>query len=118
MPNLEQNADPIVITGYARTPIGSFQGAFSTLNAPMLGAAAISAALERSALKTHTDLIDEVFMGCVLTAGLGQAPARQASILAGLPYQVGCTTVNKMCGSGMKAVMLAHDLLLTGDQKI
>jgi acetyl-CoA C-acetyltransferase len=117
-PNSEQNSDPIVITSYARTPIGSFQGAFSTLSAPILGAAAINAALERSALKTHTDSIDEVLMGCVLTAGIGQAPARQASILAGLPYSVGCTTVNKMCGSGMKALMLAHDLLLTGDQKI
>ncbi len=114
----EQNTDPIVITGYARTPIASFQGVFSPLNAPILGATAIRAALERSGLKPHTHTIDEVLMGCVLTAGLGQAPARQAALLAELPYSVGCTTINKMCGSGMKALMLAHDVLLAGDQKI
>lgn len=111
--HLSSHLDPIVITGYARTPIGSFQGAFSGLSAPALGAEAIRAAIERSALQPQ-DIkhIDEVFMGCVLTAGQGQAPARQAALLAGLPTHIGCTTINKMCGSGMKAVMLAHDLLL------
>lgn len=111
--DLKPNSDPIVITGYARTPIGHFQGAFSTLSAPALCATAIRAAIERSTLNPE-DLgdLDEVLMGCVLPAGLGQAPARQASLLAGLPYSVGCTTLNKVCGSGMKAVMLGYDMLL------
>lgn len=117
--DLEPNADPIVITGYARTPIGSFQGAFNTLSAPALGAAAIRGAIERTALQpADIASIDEVLMGCVLTAGQGQAPARQASLLAGLPTHIGCTTINKMCASGMKAIMLAHDLLLAGTNRI
>ena len=101
--------DPIVIAAAARTPMGSFQGALSALSAPQLGAAALGAALARSGLPP--DAVDEVLMGCALTAGLGQAPARQASLAAGLPEATGCTTVNKVCGSGMKALMLAHDLL-------
>ncbi len=104
------SADPIVITGAARTPMGSFQGALSPLTAPQLGAVSIKAAIERSELAA--DVIDEVLMGCVLPAGQGQAPARQASLGAGIPNATACTTINKMCGSGMKATMLAHDLLM------
>lgn len=101
--------DPVVIVSAARTPMGGFQGDFASLTAPELGAAAIEAAVSRAGLKP--DQIDEVLMGCVLPAGQGQAPARQASLKAGLPLSTGCTTINKMCGSGLKAVMLAHDLL-------
>lgn len=101
--------DPIVIVGGARTPIGSFQGVFSDLTAPQLGGAAIAAALDWAGA-ARTD-IDEVIMGCVLPAGQGQAPARQAGFLAGLSENVPATTVNKMCGSGMKAVMMAMDQL-------
>ncbi|MEZ5534927.1 MAG: acetyl-CoA C-acetyltransferase [Thiolinea sp.] len=108
--------DPIVITGIARTPMGGFQGDFATVTAPELGAAAIKAAVERSALSAED--IQEVFMGCVLPAGQGQAPARQAALGAGLPLSAGCTTINKMCGSGMKATMLAHDLLLADTNRI
>lgn len=109
----QPDANPVVITGFARTPIGHFQGVFSTLSAPILGSIAIQAAIERSNLKPiDFTFLDEVFMGCVLSAGLGQAPARQASLYAGLPKGVGCTTINKVCGSGMKAVMLSNDLLL------
>ncbi|MFT6373344.1 MAG: acetyl-CoA C-acetyltransferase, partial [Gammaproteobacteria bacterium] len=104
--------EKIVITGIARTPLGGFQGALSDVSAPQLGATAIAAAVERSGL--GNDSVDEVIMGCVLSAGLGQAAARQASIGAGLALSTGSTTINKMCGSGMKAVMLAHDLLLGG----
>ena len=99
--------DPIVVVGAARTPMGGFQGALTAANGPQLGASAIEAALERSGVKPEA--VDEVLMGCVLAAGQGQAPARQAALGAGLPLGVGCTTVNKMCGSGMKAIMLAHD---------
>jgi acetyl-CoA C-acetyltransferase len=102
-------SDPIVIVGAARTPMGSFQGELTDVTAPELGATAIAAALERAGVKPEE--VDEVIMGCVLPAGLGQAPARQASLGAGIPQDVGCTTVNKMCGSGMKAAMLAHDLI-------
>lgn len=109
-------SDKIVITGIARTPMGGFQGVLSDALAPELGAAAIKAAVERSGL--NADAIDEVIMGCVLPAGLGQAPARQASLGAGLPLSTGCTTINKMCGSGMKATMLAHDLLLAGTNNV
>ena len=109
-------SEKIVISGVARTPIGGFQGALSPASAPQLGAAAISAALVRSQLQS--DAIDEVIMGCVLAAGQGQAPARQASIGAGLALSTGCTTINKMCGSGMKAAMLAHDLLLGGSNRV
>lgn len=108
--------DPIVIVGYARTPMGSFQGALSALPATQLGAAAIQAAVERSGLPL--DAVQEVFMGNVLPAGLGQAPARQAAIAAGVPQSTPCTTISKVCGSGMKAVMLAHDLIKAGSNDI
>jgi len=108
--------DPIVIVGAARTPMGGMQGDFANLAAPQLGSVAIKAALERSGL--NADQVEEVIMGCVLPAGQGQAPARQASRGAGIPDSTGCTTVNKMCGSGMKAAMFAHDLLLAGSNKV
>src|SRR4026208_693471 len=101
--------DPIVIVSVARTPMGAMQGELKDFTAPQLGAAAVRAAVERSGLKAEQ--MQEVILGCVLPAGQGQAPARQASLGAGLPLSAGCTTVNKMCGSGMKAAMLAHDLL-------
>lgn len=109
-------SENIVITGAARTPMGGFQGVLSDANAAGLGAAAIKAAVERSQLQV--DAIDEVIMGCVLPAGQGQAPARQASLGAGLPLATGCTTINKMCGSGMKATMFAHDLLKAGTNRV
>ena len=108
--------DPIVIVGLARTPMGAFQGELKGFAAPELGAAAIRAAVERA--KIRPEEVQEVIMGCVLPAGQGQAPARQAALGAGLPLAVGCTTVNKMCGSGMKAAMLANDLLLSGTNNI
>jgi acetyl-CoA C-acetyltransferase len=108
--------DPIVIVSAARTPMGALQGELKGFAAPELGAAAIRAAVERAKLKPED--IQEAIMGCVLPAGLGQAPARQAALGAGLPLAVGCTTVNKMCGSGMKAAMFAHDLLLAGASEI
>ncbi len=108
--------DPIVIVAAARTPIGSFQGELKDAAAPELGAAAIRAALERSGVEA--DAIEEVVFGCVLPAGQGQAPARQAAIHAGLPFATGASTVNKMCGSGMKAVMMAHDLIAAGSGSI
>jgi acetyl-CoA C-acetyltransferase len=106
------SVDPIVIVGAARTPMAGLQGDFKDVAAPKLGAAAIEAALSRSGLSA--DAVEEAIMGCVLPAGQGQAPARQAALGAGLPLGVECTTVNKMCGSGMKAAMLAHDLLIAG----
>ena len=109
-------SEQIVISGIARTPMGGFQGTLSAASAVQLGAAAIGGALKSSNLTG--DAIDEVEMGCVLPAGLGQAPARQAALAAGLPLTTGCTTVNKMCGSGMKAAMLAHDLLQAGSNKV
>src|SRR5262245_49830394 len=99
--------DPIIIVGAARTAMGSFQGAFAPLTAPELGSAAIKAAVARAGLGAED--VREVLMGCVLPAGQGQAPARQAALGAGLPQSVPATTVNKMCGSGMKTVMLAYD---------
>ena len=108
--------DPIVIVGAARTPMGGFQGSLSDLPAADLGAAAIKAAVERSGLASQD--VQEVIMGCVLPAGQGQAPARQASLGAGLPLTAGCTTVNKMCGAGMKSTMLAHDLLVAGTNEV
>ncbi len=108
--------DPIVITGAMRTPLGGFQGALSDMTAAQLGAAAIEAALSQSSLSG--DSVDEVVMGCVLPAGQGQAPARQAALGAGLPLGTNATTVNKMCGSGMKAAMFAHDLLIAGSATI
>ena len=110
------NSDPIVIVSAARTPMGAFQGELKGFAAPQLGAAAIRAAVERAKLRPED--IQEVIMGCVLPAGQGQAPARQASIGAGLPLGAGCTTVNKMCGSGMKAAMFAHDLILAGTNDV
>src|SRR6266436_9251421 len=109
-------SDPIVIVSAARTPMGAFQGELKGFAAPELGAAAIRAAVERA--KIGADEVTEVIMGCVLPAGQGQAPARQASLGAGLPLGTGCTTVNKMCGSGMKAAMLAHDILSTGNADV
>ena len=108
--------DPIVIVGAARTPMGGMQGVLSDAAAPHLGATAIEAALSRAGV-TGED-VDEVIMGCVLPAGQGQAPARQASINAGIPEAVGCTTINKMCGSGMKAAMFGHDLIRAGSAEI
>ena len=108
--------DPIVIVGLARTPMGGFQGELGALSAPQLGAAAIKAAVERAGLAPVD--VEEVIMGCVLPAGQGQAPARQAALGAGLPLSVGCTTVNKMCGSAMKAAMLAHDSLAAGTNDV
>lgn len=102
----------IVIVGAARTPMGGLMGELGTVPAPQLGAVAIAAALQRAGVTPER--IDEVVMGCVLAAGIGQAPARQAALSAGLPTGTGCTTVNKMCGSGMKALMLAHDQLRAG----
>ena len=108
--------DPIVIVAAARTPMGAFQGELKDFSAPQLGAAAIRAAVERAGLKPEQ--VQEVIMGCVLPAGQGQAPARQASIGGGLPLSTGATTVNKMCGSGMKAAMFAHDMLAAGVNEI
>jgi acetyl-CoA C-acetyltransferase len=106
------NASPIVILAARRTPVGAFQGVFATLTGPQLGSVAIEAALADSGLAAAD--IDEVIMGCVLSAGLGQAPARQAALGAGLPASLPATTVNKMCGSAMRAVMLAADQILAG----
>ena len=108
--------DEIVIVGAARTPMGGFLGDFKDVSAPELGATAIAAALSRAGLKGED--ADEVVLGCVLPAGLGQAPARQASLGAGVPVSVGATTLNKMCGSGMKAAMLARDLIAAGSADI
>ena len=110
------NPDPIVIVSAARTPMGAFQGELKGFTAPELGAAAIRAAVERAKLKPEE--VQEVLMGCVLSAGQGQAPARQAALGAGLALSTGCTTVNKMCGSGMKAAMLAHDSLVSHSNEI
>ena len=108
--------DSVVIVGAARTPIGDFQGALRSLSAPQLGAVAMRAAVERSGLRPET--VEEVLMGCVLPAGLGQAPARQAALQAGISESAKCTTVSKVCGSGMKAVTLAHDMLFAGSAGI
>jgi acetyl-CoA C-acetyltransferase len=108
--------DPVVIVSAARTPMGAFQGELKGFSAPELGAAAIRATVERA--KIRPEDVQEVIMGCVLPAGQGQAPARQASLGAGLPLGTGCTTINKMCGSGMKAAMFANDLLLSGSSEV
>ncbi len=108
--------DPVVIASYARTPMGGFQGALSGVKATDLGAAAVRAALERAGVAG--DRVEQIFMGCVLPAGLGQAPARQAALAAGLPLSVEATTVNKMCGSGMQAAIMAHDALAAGSADI
>lgn len=111
MPN-----DPVVIAGYARTPMGGFQGALSPLKATELGAAAVKAAVERSGVAA--DAVDRIYMGCVLPAGLGQAPSRQAALGAGLGLNTEATTVNKMCGSGMQAAIMAHEALAAGTANI
>jgi acetyl-CoA C-acetyltransferase len=109
-------SDPVVIASYARTPMGGFQGVFAPVKATDLGSAAVKAAVERA--KADPGAIEQIFMGCVLPAGLGQAPARQAALNAGLPKSVEATTVNKMCGSGMQAAILAHDALAAGTADI
>jgi acetyl-CoA C-acetyltransferase len=109
-------SDPIVIVGAARTAMGGFLGDLKDVSAPALGARAISAAVDRAGIAAT--IVDEILMGCVLPAGQGQAPARQAAIGAGLPLAAGATTINKMCGSGMKAAMVAHDLLCAGSADI
>lgn len=114
--SFDPSKDPIVIVGSARTPMGGFQGELSGLTASQLGAHAIKAALSRA--NVAADQVEEVIMGCVLPAGQGQAPARQASRGAGIPDAAGATTINKMCGSGMKAAMFAHDLLIAGSNRV
>jgi acetyl-CoA C-acetyltransferase len=106
----------VVIVGAKRTPVGSFQGQFSSVSAVDLGAVAIEGAVKQAGVDSAD--LSEVIMGCVLPAGLGQAPARQASLQAGVPVSVGCTTVNKVCGSGLKAVMLGHDAIKAGTSEI
>ena len=114
--NTEQTGQDIVIVAAKRTPMGGFQGALSEVKSPVLAATAIKALLSQSGVAA--DSVNEVIMGCVLPAGLGQAPARQATLGAGLPLSVGATTVNKVCGSGMNTVMLAHDIIKAGSSEI
>ena len=109
-------SDPVVIASYARTPMGGFQGVLAGAKSTELGAAAVKAAIERAGVSP--DKVEQIFMGCVLPAGLGQAPARQAALGAGLPLGVEATTVNKMCGSGMQAAMMAHDALMAGTAEV
>jgi acetyl-CoA C-acetyltransferase len=113
---MSASQDPVVIVSFARTPMGGFQGAFSGVKATELGATAVKAAVERAGVSP--DKIDQIYMGCVLPAGLGQAPARQAALGAGLPQSVEATTLNKMCGSGLQAVMMASDALAAGSADI
>ncbi|WP_421930581.1 acetyl-CoA C-acyltransferase [Phenylobacterium sp.] len=113
---MTQASDPVVIAAYARTPMGGFQGDLSPVKATALGAAAVRAAVERAGVDPQA--VEQIIMGCVLPAGLGQAPARQAGLGGGLPLSVEATTVNKMCGSGMQAAMLAHDALAAGSADI
>ena len=108
--------DPVVIASIARTPMGSFQGTLSSVAGPDLGSVAIKSSLDRANIDPGD--VSEVIMGCVLPAGQGQAPARQAAINAGIPVAVGATTINKMCGSGMKATMFGHDLVVAGSANI
>ncbi len=110
------SSDPIAISSFARTPMGGFQGAFAGVSAPELGAVAVKAAVERAGAAPSA--IDRIYMGCVLAAGLGQAPARQAALGAGLPMSVEATTVNKMCGSGMQAAIMAAEALAAGGATI
>ncbi|MGI9170573.1 MAG: acetyl-CoA C-acyltransferase, partial [Caulobacteraceae bacterium] len=110
------SADPIVIVSYARTPMGGFQGALAGASATQLGAAAVRAAVERAGVAPG--VVDQIVMGCVLPAGLGQAPARQAALGAGLPASVQASTINKMCGSGMQAAIMAHDALAAGSADV
>ncbi|HRO34486.1 MAG TPA: acetyl-CoA C-acyltransferase [Brevundimonas sp.] len=109
-------SDPVVICSFARTPMGGFQGALSGVKATDLGAAAVRGAVERAGVAP--DKVQQIYMGCVLPAGLGQAPARQAAIGAGLGQHVEATTVNKMCGSGLQAAMMAHDALMAGTAEV
>ncbi|MBP6546872.1 MAG: acetyl-CoA C-acyltransferase [Phenylobacterium sp.] len=113
---MTQASDPVVIASYARTPMGGFQGDLSPVKATALGAAAVRAAVERAGLDPKD--AEQIIMGCVLPAGLGQAPARQAALGAGLPLSVEASTVNKMCGSGMQAAILAHDALAAGSAQV
>ena len=108
--------DPIVVTGFARTPMGAMQGALASVSATQLGATAIRAAIERSGIEPES--VDQVIMGCVLPGALGQAPARQAAIGAGLPVATGATTINKVCGSGMKATMMAAEAISAGTSDV
>ncbi len=108
--------DPVVIAAYARTPMGAFQGSLASVKATELGATAVKAALERAGVEPGR--VDQIHMGCVLPAGLGQAPARQAGVGAGLPFHVEAVTVNKMCGSGMQAAVQAYDALLAGSAEV
>jgi acetyl-CoA C-acetyltransferase len=110
------NEDPIVIVSAVRTPMGAFQGELRSLTAPQLGAAAIHAAVERAGVDASA--VDQVLFGCVLPAGLGQAPARQAALKAGLSQATPCTTLNKMCGSGMQALIMGHDALRVGSAQV
>ena len=110
------NKDPIVIVGSARTPMGGMNGALSGMSAPELGSTAIKGAIQQSGVNMHE--VEDVVMGAVLAAGLGQAPARQAAIFSGLYDRTGATTINKMCGSGMKALMLAHDSIMAGSNSV
>jgi acetyl-CoA C-acetyltransferase len=106
------SSDPVIIASYARTPMGGFQGALGSVKATDLGAVAVKAALQRAGVSG--DAVERIYMGCVLPAGLGQAPARQAALAAGLPNSAQATTVNKMCGSGMQAAIMAHEALAAG----
>ena len=110
------NKDPIVIVGSVRTPMGGLNGVLSGVNASELGSTAINGAIQQSGI--NIDEVEDVVMGVVLAAGQGQAPARQAAIFAGLSHNTGATTVNKMCGSGMKALMLAHDSIMAGSNTV
>jgi len=109
-------SDPVVICSFARTPMGGFQGVFTGVKATELGATAVKAAVARAGVEAAR--VEQIVMGCVLPAGLGQAPARQAAIGAGLGRHVEATTVNKMCGSGLQAAMMAHDALKAGSAEI
>ncbi|HET9813868.1 MAG TPA: acetyl-CoA C-acetyltransferase, partial [Sphingomicrobium sp.] len=113
---MSEQSDPIVILSYARTPMGSFQGALAGASATELGATAVKAAVERAGIAGEQ--VDKVFMGNVLPAGLGQAPARQAALGAGLPKSAEAVTVNKVCGSGMQAAIFAHDMLAAGSADV
>lgn len=115
-PDMTQSSDPVVIASYARTPMGGFQGVLSGVKATALGSAAVAAVVQRAGVTPEA--VEQIVMGCVLPAGLGQAPARQAALGAGLPISVEATTVNKMCGSGMQAAILAHDALAAGSADI
>ena len=116
MKDVSQTSDPIVICSAVRTPLGAFQGAFQKTSATELGSTAIAAAIDRAGVPVEA--VDEVLMGNVLPAGLGQAPARQAALGAGLPTSVPCTTISKVCGSGMKAVIQAHDAMVAGAAEV